>query len=69
MSGSKNDGSSDNGDGGTWRDEKGRFTPGNRFSDWEREQWGKLRLPQTDEDVPLPFAPVAAPFNRLPHRR
>ncbi len=28
---SKNDGSSDNGDGGTWRDEKGRFTPGNRY--------------------------------------
>lgn len=33
---------------------------GQRFGDWEAEQCGKLKLPDLDEEIPLPFAPVLA---------
>ena len=34
--------------------------PGQRFNDWETIQCGKLQLPDVDEGVPIPFAPVMA---------
>jgi hypothetical protein len=34
--------------------------PGQRFNDWEQEQCGKLALPEADDEVPIPFAPVMA---------
>ena len=33
---------------------------GQRFGDWDAEQCGKLQLPNPDDEVPLPFAPVLA---------
>src|SRR5207249_2490943 len=34
--------------------------PGQRYGDWEAEQCGRLKLPDADEEVPIPFAPVMA---------
>jgi len=34
--------------------------PAQRFGDWEAEQCGRLVLPDLDEEIPLPFAPVLA---------
>lgn len=34
--------------------------PDQRFGDWEAEQCGRLLLPDLDEEIPLPFAPVLA---------
>ncbi len=34
--------------------------PMQRFNDWEQEQCGKLKLPNIDDEVPIPFAPVMA---------
>jgi hypothetical protein len=34
--------------------------PSQRFGDWEAEQCGKLKLPDLDDEVPIPFAPVLA---------
>jgi hypothetical protein len=31
-----------------------------RFGDWEAEHCGKLRLPDPDDEIPIPFAPVLA---------
>jgi molybdopterin/thiamine biosynthesis adenylyltransferase len=33
---------------------------GQRFGDWETEQCGRLKLPEMEEEIPLPFAPVLA---------
>lgn len=33
---------------------------GQRFGDWDAEQCGKLKLPDPDDEVPIPFAPVLA---------
>ncbi len=33
---------------------------GQRYGDWEADQCGRLPLPDTDDDVPIPFAPVMA---------
>lgn len=33
---------------------------GQRFGDWEIEQCGKLQLPDPDDEIPIPFAPVLA---------
>jgi hypothetical protein len=35
-------------------------TPGLRFNDWETAQCGRLSLPDADDEVPIPFAPVMA---------
>lgn len=35
-------------------------TVGERCDDWEASQCGKLQLEEIDEEVPIPFAPVAA---------
>ncbi|MBW3595886.1 MAG: ThiF family adenylyltransferase [Planctomycetes bacterium] len=35
-------------------------TEGLRFGDWEAEQCGKLDLPDPDDEIPIPFAPVLA---------
>jgi hypothetical protein len=34
--------------------------PDQRYGDWEAEQCGRLKLPDADEEVPIPFAPVMA---------
>jgi molybdopterin/thiamine biosynthesis adenylyltransferase len=45
----------------TITDAEFRFpTPDERFGDWEAEQCGKLRLPNPDDEIPIPFAPVLA---------
>ena len=33
---------------------------GQRFGDWDAEQCGKLKLPNPDDEVPIPFSPVLA---------
>lgn len=33
---------------------------GQRFGDWEVDQCGKLGLPDPDDEIPIPFAPVLA---------
>jgi hypothetical protein len=33
---------------------------GQRFGDWEASQCGRLRFPEVDEEIPVPFAPVMA---------
>lgn len=33
---------------------------GQRFGDWEAEQCGKMNLPNPDDEIPIPFAPVLA---------
>ena len=33
---------------------------GQRFGDWEVEQCGKLMLPDVEDEIPIPFAPVMA---------
>lgn len=33
---------------------------GERFSDWEQAQCGRIQLKEFDEEVPIPFAPVMA---------
>jgi hypothetical protein len=33
---------------------------GQRYGDWEAEQCGRLRLPEVDDEIPIPFAPVMA---------
>jgi hypothetical protein len=35
-------------------------TVGQRYGDWETSQCGKLQLPDRDEEIPVPFAPVMA---------
>jgi len=35
-------------------------TVGQRFGDWDAEQCGKLKLPNPDDEVPVPFAPILA---------
>ncbi|RXG87359.1 ThiF family adenylyltransferase [Bradyrhizobium zhanjiangense] len=48
---------------GLVQDERLEFDPPRpqqRFGDWEAEQCGKLKLPELDEEVPIPFAPVMA---------
>lgn len=34
--------------------------PGERYDDWERGQCGRLHLPEVDEEIPFPCAPVMA---------
>jgi hypothetical protein len=34
--------------------------PGQRYSDWEQAQCGKLRLPEADDEIPFASAPVMA---------
>jgi molybdopterin/thiamine biosynthesis adenylyltransferase len=34
--------------------------PGQRYSDWEQAQCGKLRLPEVDDEIPFACAPVMA---------
>lgn len=34
--------------------------PGQRYDDWERTQCGRLQLPELDEEIPFPCAPVMA---------
>lgn len=34
--------------------------PGQRFDDWQAGQCGRLSLPEADEEIPIPFAPVMA---------
>lgn len=34
--------------------------PSQRYGDWEAAQCGRLRLPEIDQEVPVPFAPVMA---------
>lgn len=34
--------------------------PGQRYGDWEAAQCGRLRLPEIEDEVPVPFAPVMA---------
>ncbi len=34
--------------------------PGQRYGDWEASQCGRLRLPEVDDEIPVPFAPVMA---------
>lgn len=33
---------------------------GQRFGDWDAEQCGRLQLPDPDDEIPVPFAPVLA---------
>lgn len=33
---------------------------GQRFGDWEADNCGRLRLAETDDEIPIPFAPVMA---------
>lgn len=33
---------------------------GQHFGDWEAQQCGKMRLPDADDEIPIPFAPVLA---------
>jgi hypothetical protein len=33
---------------------------GQRFGDWDAEQCGRLHLPDPDDEIPVPFAPVLA---------
>ncbi len=33
---------------------------GERYSDWYSDQCGRLRLPEMDQEIPIPFAPVMA---------
>lgn len=35
-------------------------SPGQRYGDWEASQCGHLHLPEADEEIPIPFAPVMA---------
>lgn len=35
-------------------------TPGQRYSDWEQAQCGRLRLPEVDDEIPFACAPVMA---------
>jgi len=34
--------------------------PGQRYSEWFTNQCGRLKLPELDEEIPIPFAPVMA---------
>ena len=35
-------------------------TTGQRYGDWEAAQCGRLALPDVDDEIPVPFAPVMA---------